>query len=141
MSPFSPFLSLKQRIYEPVSAALPPGCLAVYGLGPESGGLSRGRMPGWEISGVFMRSISFSSGPAIAVIVLGTILALMAIYVLSMGPALVLVCNGTIDAEAYWATYDPLMWIAARNDCFRHWLVWYIELYEKETYPFRVSNG
>lgn len=81
------------------------------------------------------------SGPAIAVIVLlGVIVALPAIYVASMGPALVMVCNGVIDREFYWAAYMPLTWIADRSEYFRDWLVWYVELWEPETYPFPVPG-
>ena len=75
------------------------------------------------------RSERRSTRPAIvlAVVLLLLLLLLPVLYVLSIGPAALMVTSGVIGLAAYEGFYDPLDWLAMRSDWFDYAINSYIE--------------
>lgn len=70
-----------------------------------------------------------NSAAAVMVVMLVTTVLLPLLYVLSLGPAVMLLERGRVDAEFWNWFYGPLRWLYDQAEFIQPFLDWYVELW------------
>lgn len=63
-------------------------------------------------------------------VAIAAIFGLLLLYVLSVGPSVVVVNHGRLSEDVYYAVYAPLFWLCDESDAASEPIYWYIKKWD-----------